>query len=445
MPTPIKLKRYTGSAYEILQPETTWSQVTDKPSTFTPTAHTHLSADITDLKSNLKYLYIYGKAQSAITKGQAVQFAGIQGDHILIKAAVPSEINANPDYFIGLAEATLATDDFGYVLTQGELVDVNTSTYTAGIIWFASAGSTAGALTATEPTGTNAKIQVGAVTKVNASSGIILTRMHIFGVHIADIIASGTPSATTFLSGNGTWATPADDTKLPLAGGTMTLSGGTLSNGIYFNTAQTYIGPRIRGSVQNLQRTYYTDSYTIWDAGNDGPGSGLDADTVDGIEASSFPIAVKAVKTTSTSAGSGVTPVSAITFSLDANSNYAININGMWSKSYGGAGSFGTVVSIAVDNATGTPTWNGVYEWAASPSATSLTIESESANITTSTTAHGWTAGVSTASVSASFFRINGRIFTGTTTKTLTLYVAKSADQTGSAVINSANGVAIKL
>jgi hypothetical protein len=54
MPTPIKLKRYTGSAYEILQPETTWSQITDKPSTFTPTAHTHVVADITDNNTLVK-------------------------------------------------------------------------------------------------------------------------------------------------------------------------------------------------------------------------------------------------------------------------------------------------------------------------------------------------------------------------------------------------------
>jgi hypothetical protein len=54
MPTPIKLKRYTGSAYEVLQPETTWSQVTDKPSTFTPTAHTHVVADITNNSTLVK-------------------------------------------------------------------------------------------------------------------------------------------------------------------------------------------------------------------------------------------------------------------------------------------------------------------------------------------------------------------------------------------------------
>jgi hypothetical protein len=161
---------------------------------------------ISSVKEQLKFLYIYGKAQSAITKGQAVQFAGVQGDHILMKPAVPNEINANPDYFIGIAEATLATDAFGYILTQGELTGLNTSGYTAGnILWFASAGSTAGALTATEPTGANAKIQVASVNRVNPGDGILFVRVNFVGTEIEDIVATGTPSATTFLRGDGSW------------------------------------------------------------------------------------------------------------------------------------------------------------------------------------------------------------------------------------------------
>jgi hypothetical protein len=234
----ITIKKKTGiSTTETLHPTTTWSQVENKPTTFTPTAHTHtksditdfahthVSADITDLKENLKYLYIYGKAQSAITKGQAVQFAGVQGDHILLKPAVPSEINTNPDYFVGLAETTLATDDFGYVLTHGELSGINTFSYTEGaILWFASAGSTAGALTQTEPTGLNARIQVAAVNRTNVGNGIIFVRVHNVGVQVQDIVASGTRSASTFLNGEGAWATVTGGGGdfLPLTGGNIT-------------------------------------------------------------------------------------------------------------------------------------------------------------------------------------------------------------------------------
>jgi hypothetical protein len=634
------------------------------------TAVTNLNADLLDgnhasaflltsaVKEQLKYLYVYGKAQSAITKGQAVQFAGVQGDHILIKAAVPSEINTNPDYFVGLAEATLATNDFGYVLTQGELTNVNTNAYTEGaILWFASAGSTAGALTATEPTGTNAKIQVGAVTKVNATEGIILTRMHIFGVQIADIAASGTPSNSTFLRGDGTWSsvtasnvglgnvtneskvtmftnaaltsTPtaptatagtnttqiattafvstavanlinsapgaldtldelaaalgddanfastvtnslalkandnavvkltsdqtiagvktfssdiyaprfianpssggndtsgawgiadyddklsavrdyitdtyypiyhtgnkptatdvglgnvtneskatmftsptftgtvsgvtaamvgaaatshthaiADvtnlqtslDAKLSLAGGTIDLNTGTTSRSITFNTAQSFTGPYLRGSVQNLQRGYYTDQYTIWDAGNDGAGSGLDADTVDGIQASSFALAVSKYKATGTSNTSGVTTRTAVTtITLLANKYYHLDVTGMYSKT-STSGSTAPVINIAVDNTTGTPTINGRFEWLNGSAATAYTVSNTNGAITTSDSARGFTAATATLSaITTTPWGLKALFYTGTSNKILTFYISSSSAVSGTCAVD---------
>jgi len=68
----------------------------------------------------------------------------------------------------------------------------------------------------------------------------------------------------------------------------IALSSGTTSGNLTFNTAQTYNGPYLRGQVQDLYRGYFTSTYKIWDAGNDGASSGLDADLLDGQHASAF-------------------------------------------------------------------------------------------------------------------------------------------------------------
>jgi hypothetical protein len=46
----IRLKRYNGVAWEDVEVRTDWSQILNKPSTFTPTAHTHNGSDITSGK-----------------------------------------------------------------------------------------------------------------------------------------------------------------------------------------------------------------------------------------------------------------------------------------------------------------------------------------------------------------------------------------------------------
>jgi hypothetical protein len=46
----IRLKRYNGAAWENVEVQTDWSQILNKPSTFTPTSHTHSGNDITSGK-----------------------------------------------------------------------------------------------------------------------------------------------------------------------------------------------------------------------------------------------------------------------------------------------------------------------------------------------------------------------------------------------------------
>lgn len=125
-------------------------------------------------------MHMYGKATESISDGNAVMFAGVQGDHILIAKADAATINNNPEYFIGIATQNFSTNDFGYITVFGNVRGLNTTSYTLGtVLYYNSASSTDGLLTSTAPTAPNAKIEVAAVVRVHATQGILLVRPHV--------------------------------------------------------------------------------------------------------------------------------------------------------------------------------------------------------------------------------------------------------------------------
>jgi len=126
-------------------------------------------------------IHFYGKASGAITNGDVVQFAGAQGDHVLIKKAVPSEIAALPQLIMGIATQDISNGSFGYVTWFGAVHDINTVTpsWAAGdLLYF---DKTTGGLTNVAPTAPDRKILIAAVqkaaTSAPASNGILLVRV----------------------------------------------------------------------------------------------------------------------------------------------------------------------------------------------------------------------------------------------------------------------------
>lgn len=81
-------------------------------------------------------------------------------------------------------------------------------------------------------------------------------------VNVSSIVATGTPSSSTFLRGDGNWSSTFE------GGLVVGNNSGTTSDSIIFNTSQSFTGPYIRGSVQDLYRGYYLSSYKIADEGN---------------------------------------------------------------------------------------------------------------------------------------------------------------------------------
>ncbi len=125
-------------------------------------------------------IYFYAKATEAILNGQAVMFAGVQGDHLLISKAERSVLNANPNYFMGVATQDFATNDFGYVTAFGKVRELDTTAYTLGaILYYDSTSATPGLLTDIMPSANQAKIEAAAVVRVHATQGILMVRPHI--------------------------------------------------------------------------------------------------------------------------------------------------------------------------------------------------------------------------------------------------------------------------
>jgi hypothetical protein len=155
------------------------------------------------LKNNVKLktgqqLYFYGKAQGTITKRDVVQFAGFEGDHILIKKAVGAEIEAFPEGLIGVAKQSLTNGQFGYVTWFGEVAEVSTTGWAVGdILYF---DNVTGGLTNVAPTAPNRRIVIAAVEKLAtgmAQNGVILVRP-TFGLKLKELDdVNGTALTTT--------------------------------------------------------------------------------------------------------------------------------------------------------------------------------------------------------------------------------------------------------
>jgi hypothetical protein len=140
---------------------------------------------------------IYGKASESIAKGDVVMFGGVQGDHVLLLKADATATGFIPEWVIGVAPTALANNDFGYIVTQGEVTDIDTDTnFAAGDILYLDP-TTPGGLTATKPDAPNPKITIAAVTKENATEGVILVRIGANSISLPDINDVYIPSTPT--------------------------------------------------------------------------------------------------------------------------------------------------------------------------------------------------------------------------------------------------------
>ena len=130
------------------------------------------AASTTSIDTDVLLLSVHNQSGSTISKGDVVYVAGTHSSgKPIIELADNNGTNTYPA--IGLVHADIADGTDGDVIISGQLVDVDTSSFSAGAALYLD--STAGALTTTRPTASTEKVQkVGLVTRSHASNGSIL-------------------------------------------------------------------------------------------------------------------------------------------------------------------------------------------------------------------------------------------------------------------------------
>ena len=118
---------------------------------------------------------VVNKTGSPLSKGDVVYVSGSQGNRPTVALADADLATAHR--VIGVVKADIADNNNGYVLTQGELHNIDTSSWAEGTILYLS--QTAGELTDTEPSAPAHRVCVCLVMNQHATEGIICVKPQI--------------------------------------------------------------------------------------------------------------------------------------------------------------------------------------------------------------------------------------------------------------------------
>lgn len=245
--------------------------------------------------------FTQGKTNDALVPGDLVQFAGSQGDHYLVKKVVASELNANPDLFMGVASETAAINDFVKIMWIGLVlnVDLPSTTYALGdILWY---DNSAGGFTTTEPT-VEPIIQIAAVTKLNDGSsftGRLLVRPQFKSrkadeIFIEDLDGNFTgtnlESVLAEIAEGGSSVLVSDTAPTSPAEGDLWFDSTDLTLYIYYNDGDGFqwVDVSAGGAVDGAVVNYYTTTIATTDWTGSGPYTA--AKTVTGILNTDRPI-----------------------------------------------------------------------------------------------------------------------------------------------------------
>jgi len=225
------------------------------------------------------------KAGVALTKGQAVYVSSADGTNMIVsKASNAGESTSSKT--MGLIAQSLNANDSGYVVTEGLLSGIDTSTAQAGDpVWLGTDGNLLFGL-ANKPYAPNHMVYIGVVTRVQQNNGEIFVKVQngfelneLHDVYLPTYISNGILYRDTV---NDLWKTASIETVLgytPVTNArTLTINGTTYD----LTTNRSWSVGTTTGSGSVGQVAYWSGSSTqtgsnsfFWDTVNERLGIGL--------------------------------------------------------------------------------------------------------------------------------------------------------------------------
>ncbi len=200
-----------------------------------------------------------------LTKGMAVRIGTPQGANKTFARALSVNVpltGAVGNQIIGVINADIAVNDFGYATTFGEITGLNTNAFTEGNEVYVSS-TTSGSLTGSRPTAPYEVIPIGTCIYQHPTQGKIFVKTRDPS-HFGDITGFN-PDTTALTNGqviryrssDGTWGNSNSGVVL-----TGSFSGSFTGTASYASTAS------------NLEQTAWTSYTPTWTAGTTNPSIG---------------------------------------------------------------------------------------------------------------------------------------------------------------------------
>ena len=118
-------------------------------------------------------IYVKNTSGAQINKGKVVRISGSTGDNALISTASYTN-DSNSANTLGITNENIANDAFGYVITEGKLLGIDTSAFVAGQLLYLGA---TGSIIGTAPVAPLHAVRLGQVLRVQLNNGSMYVRV----------------------------------------------------------------------------------------------------------------------------------------------------------------------------------------------------------------------------------------------------------------------------